>query len=113
MDIDIEFIADFAEVVTLTLNAPVSKVKFLALLVHNSKQPGSWALMWPPRDVMMGVDKVEMHRKDKVLGVELTQLRNATHQFHLIGTTVTSDTLEINGLPVYPEALARWKSGLI
>ena len=112
-NIDIEFIADFAEVVTITLNAPVSKVKFLALLVHNSKTPGSWALMWPPRDVMIGVDKVEMHRKDKVLGIELTQLRNATNQFHLIDTTVTSEALEINGAPVYPEALAMWKSGLI
>ena len=54
-----------------------------------------------------------MHRKDKVLGVELTQLRNATHQFHLIDTTVTSEALEISGAPIYPEALAMWKSGLI
>ena len=113
VDVDIAFIADFAEAVVITLNAPVSKTKFLALLVHDSKKPGTWALVWSPRDVMVGVDKVEIHRQNSVLAVELTQLRNATHQFNLLDTTLTSAALGFNGLPVYPERQARWQSGLM
>ena len=112
VEIDIALIADFAEAVVITLNAPVSKTQFLALLVHHSQTPGEWAVMWPPRDVMIGVDQVEIHRKNRALPVELTQLRNATHQFYLVDTTLTSAALGFSRPPVYPELLARWQSGL-
>lgn len=113
VEIDIESIADFAEAVVVTLNASVSMNKFLALLVHDSKKPGHWAMIWTPRDVKVGVDAVAIHRHGKILPVELTVLRNATGQFHLLDTSLTSAELGFSGVPVYPALLARWKSGLM
>ena len=97
------FVANFCEPVVLDFNT----VKVPGLMLYDPRQGGHWALAFAPRDVLMGIDKVEIHRNKKVIAVELTRILDASSDFYLLETTLTSSQLGFYSTPQYPAAVAK------
>lgn len=113
--IDLHSLADYAEPVLMTVNAaqqPANspRVGKPALLLHDSAQRGSWQLMFQPQDVLPGVDQTAIHRKRQEVPIELESWRDATHDFHLYSTLLSSAQLGISGQPVYAAVAAPGQS---
>ena len=103
LELDMRFIASFCEPVILDFNT----VKVPGLMLYDPRDGGHWALAFPPRDVLMGIDKVEIHRNKKVVSVELTRILDASSDFYLFETTLTSSQLGFYSVPQYPVAVVR------
>ncbi len=103
LELDMRFVASFCEPVVLDFNT----VKVPGLMLYDPRGGGHWALAFPPRDVLVGVDKVEIHRYKKVISVELTRILDASSDFYLLETTLTSPQLGFYGAPQYPVAVAK------
>lgn len=100
LELDMRFIASFCEPVVLDFNT----VKVPGLMLYDPRNGGHWALAFPPRDVLIGVDKVEIHRNKKIIAVELTRILDASSDFYLLETTLTSSQLGFYITPQYPAA---------
>lgn len=100
--IDMYSIAHYAEAVTMTVNATeqsgMSQLK-PALLVYGKK---GWGLMFPPRDILPGFDKIAMQRNGQQFEIKLESRCNATTDFYLFSTPALADQLGITGEPDYP-----------
>ena len=103
LELDMRFVASFCEPVVLDFNT----VKVPGLMLYDPRGGGHWALAFPPRDVLIGIDKVEIHRNKKVISVELTRILDASSDFYLLETTLTSPQLGFYSVPQYPVAAAR------
>ena len=57
--------------------------------------------MFPPRDILPGIDKLSIFRNQQALEVSIGNMRNATTDFYLFSTSLTSKQLGIEGLPDY------------
>jgi hypothetical protein len=104
--IDVDRLASYAEPVILTINAAAGQTlqahqKKAALLVYDHNVPDQWGLMFAPQDIAMGVDQFVLHCRNQVLPVQLVAMRNATNDFYLFSTTLTSAQLGITGEPDY------------
>lgn len=105
--VEIHRIADYAEPVLMSVNAPsdqplLAHQKKPALLVYDHKQPGHWSLMFPPQDVVLGIDHFAIHRQKITHPVHLHGIRHATNDFYLFSTALESAQLGITGEPDYP-----------
>lgn len=89
LELDMRLIARFCEPVVISFNA----VKVAGLMVYDARQGGRWSLAFAPRDVLIGVDKVELHRNQKTISVELTAILDASRDFYLAATHLTSSQL--------------------
>lgn len=109
--IDIHSIASYAEPVMMTVNADDSSMgqnrAKPALLVYNQKRLGGWGLMFPPQDVVLGFDRIGIHRKGQALALAMKARINATNDFYLFSTPILSDQLGITGEPDYPTPAVR------
>lgn len=110
--IDMHSIANYAESVIMTVNASEQTMAGTrqgkpALLVYNKKSLGGWGLMFPPQDVLPGFDKLAMYRNKQEFEINLESRRNATNDFHLYATLLTSAQLGIEGEPDYAARLIR------
>lgn len=110
--IDIHRIADYAEPVTLSINQPLDQPVAAhhqkpALLVYDHKRPSKWGLMFPPQDVVLSIDHFAIHRRKHALPIHLNGMRNATNDFYLFSTALTSEQLGIVGEPDYPTPPAK------
>ena len=103
LELDMRFVASFCEPVVLDFNT----VKVPGLMLYDPRGGGHWALAFPPRDVLMRIDKVEIHRNKKVISVELTRILDASSDFYLLETTLTSSQLGFYSAPQYPVAAVR------
>jgi hypothetical protein len=102
--IDLHRIASYAEPVMMLVNAAepsVSNPAKPAMLVYDPQGAGEWGLMFPPRDILPGIDKLLIFRNRKPLDVNLRAMRNATTDFYLFATSLTSRQLGIEGQPDY------------
>jgi hypothetical protein len=100
--IDMQSIAHYAEAVAMTVNATeVSGTNQLmpALLVYSKK---GWSLMFPPRDILPGFDKIVMQRNGQPFELNLESRSNATTDFYQFSTPALSAQLGITGEPDYP-----------
>lgn len=107
--IDLHSLANYAEPVLMTVNAaqqPANspRVGKPALLLHDRAQRGAWQLMFQPLDVLPGVDQIAIHRQRQEYPIGLESWRNATHDFHLYSTSLSSAHLGISGEPAYAAA---------
>jgi hypothetical protein len=98
LELDMRFIASFCEPVVLSFNS----VKVAGLMIYNPKNGGRWSLAFAPRDVLIGIDKVELHRNQKIVSVELMAILDASRDFYLVDTTLTSSQLGFYNEPQYP-----------
>jgi len=102
--IDIQRIADYAEAVAISLNmtehAATNKAS-PALLVYDQLRLGGWGLMFPPMDILLGVDQLAVSRNKQIFGVNLKNMCNATDDFYLFSSSLTSEQLGIDGRPAY------------
>lgn len=103
LELDMRFVANFCEPVVVDFNT----VKVPGLMLYDPRGGGHWALAFPPRDVLMGIDKVKIHRNKKVISVELTRVLDASSDFYLLETTLTSSQLGFYSAPQYPVAAVR------
>jgi hypothetical protein len=103
LEIDMRFIANFCEPVIISFNS----VKVIGLMIYDSRNGGRWSLAFAPRDVLIGVDKVELHRNQKVTPVTLTAILDASRDFYLLDTTLTSSQLGFYSEPQYPAAVKK------
>lgn len=104
--IDLHSLANYAEPVLMTVNAarqPTNSPRTgkPALLLHDRMQRGAWQLMFQPQDVLPGVDQIAIHRQRQEYPIDLESWRNATHDFHLYSTSLSSAHLGISGEPRY------------
>lgn len=105
--IDLHILADYAESVLMTVNTAQQAASAAprtgkpALLLHNSASGERWDLMLQPQDMYVGVDQIAIHREKKEYAVELETWRNATNDFHLYNTTLTSEYLGVSKDPEY------------
>lgn len=99
VEIDMYRIASYAEPVIMNMGA--SDQPKPALLVHDKQLLGGWGMMFPPQDIMVGIDKISMLRNNQKYNVNLESMRNATTDFYLFSTSLTSEELGINGQPDY------------
>lgn len=104
--IDLHSLADYAEPVLMTVNAAQQpgngpRMGKPALLLHDRLQRGAWQLMFQPQDVLPGLDQIAVHRKRQEHALDLQSWRNATHDFHLYSTSLSSADLGISGEPRY------------
>ncbi len=105
--VEIQRIADYAEPIFMSVNAPsdqplLAHQKKPALLVYDHSQPGHWNLVFPPQDVVLGIDHFAIYRHKITLPVHLHGIRHATNDFYLFSTALESTQLEITGEPDYP-----------
>lgn len=96
--IDMQHIASYAEPVLMSVNASEqSKSEKIgvspALLVHDKSNPLRWNMMFPPKDVLPGVDRIVIYRAQQEIAVELVSLCDATMYFHLFTTKLGSPQL--------------------
>jgi hypothetical protein len=90
--IDLSILAHEAEAVLMTLNAAAqppgsaARVGKPAVLLRDLAEPGRQLLMFPPQDVLPGIDKIELHRQQSKQQIALKSWRNATHDFYLYTT---------------------------
>lgn len=109
--IDLHSLASYAEPVLMTVNAAQQSANGArmgkpALLLHDSAQRGAWQLMFQPQDVLPGVDQIAIHRNRQEYPIDLQGWRNATHDFHLYSTSLSSAHLGIAGEPRYAAVAA-------
>lgn len=107
VEIDIQRLASYAQPVMISINQPVeqpvsSEQQKSALLVYDHQHPGKWGLMFPPRDVVLGVDQFALHRGGHSLPIHLKGMRNATNDFYLFSTELRSEQIGVAGEPDYP-----------
>ncbi|MFA6970615.1 MAG: hypothetical protein WC208_04350 [Gallionella sp.] len=110
--IDMNSIANYAEAVTMTVNATEQTQSGMtqakpALLVYNKKRLGGWGLMFPPMDILPGFDKLAMRRNKQEFAISLENRCNATTDFYLFSTPSLSAQLGIAGEPDYATPPAR------
>lgn len=104
--IDMRRVASYAEAVPMSINASEqikqTKAGFkFALLINDKRNPGRWDLMFPPMDVLLGIDRVTIYRDQQGLAVSLRSFCNATMDFHLYSTSLDASQLNVVGEPVY------------
>lgn len=103
--IDLQRIAGYAEPVMMTVNASEQGASLNqpkpALLMYDLQRLGGWGLMFPPRDIMPGIDKITISRNRQTIDVSIGNMRNATDDFYLFATSLTSKQLGIEGQPDY------------
>ncbi|MFA6921937.1 MAG: hypothetical protein WC216_08860 [Gallionella sp.] len=102
--IDMQSVANYAEAVTMTVNATERTQSGMnqlkpALLVYSKK---GWGLMFPPQDILPGFDKLAMQRNGQEFAINLESRCNATTDFYLFSTPTLSAQLGIAGEPDYP-----------
>lgn len=107
VEIDIQRLASYAQPVMISINQPLdqpvaSEQQKSALLVYDHQRPGKWSLMFPPRDVVLGVDQFALHRGGHSLPIHLKGMRNATNDFYLFSTELHSEQIGVEGEPDYP-----------
>ena len=103
LELDMRSVAHFCEPVILSFNA----VKVAGLMLYEAHNGGRWSLAFAPRDVLIGVDQVELHRHQKVISVELKAILDASRDFYLAATTLTSSQLGFYSEPQYPPAVVK------
>lgn len=103
LELDMRSIAQYCEPVVIRFNA----AKTVGLLVYDHRNGGGWSLAVAPRDVLIGVDTIELHRHQKTLPVTVTAILDASHDFYLLRTTLTSSQLGFQGEPQYPAAIRK------
>ena len=106
LELDMRFIASYCEPVVLSFNT----LKVAGLMVYDPSNGGRWSLAFAPRDVLIGIDKVELHRNQKIIAVELTAILDASRDFYLLDTTLTSSQLGFYSEPQYPVAVIKQPS---
>ncbi len=99
--IDLQRIASYAEPVLIGVTTSAEPAK-PALLMYDLQRLGGWGLLFPPRDILPGIDKLTLSRNRSTMEVELINMRNATTDFYLFSTSLTSEQLGIVGQPDYP-----------
>lgn len=102
VEIDMKRIAGYAEPVRITVNTS-DKTK-PALLVYDKHLLGGWGLLFPPQDVVPGIDKIYMYRNNQKYDVNLESMRNATPDFYLFSTSILSEQLGMDKDPGYAAA---------
>lgn len=107
VEVDLQRMASYAEPVMFSMNQPLDKtvpgdLRKSALLVYDHKYPGQWSLIFPPRDVVLAVDKLALHRGGQATPIPLTGMRIATNDFYCFATGLTSAQLAVPGEPDYP-----------
>jgi hypothetical protein len=97
--VDIHTIATYAEPVMIALNTSqqtsTNKAN-PALLVYDKLRLGGWGLMCQPMNALLGVDHVAMFRKNQGFKVNLKNMCNATDDFYLFATSLTSQHLDMD-----------------
>ncbi len=106
LELDMRSMTHFCEPVVLSFNT----VKVAGLIFYNPSNGGRWSLAFAPRDVLIGVDKVELQRNQKIVSVELTAILDASRDFYLADTTLTSSQLGFHSEPKYPVAVIKQPS---
>lgn len=112
VEIDIQRLASYAEPVMISINQALDQPvthdqQKSALLVYDHQHPGKWSLMFPPRDVVLGVDQFALHRGGHALPIHLSGMRNATNDFYLFASDLHSGQVGVAGEPDYPTPLAK------
>ncbi len=107
VEVDLQRLASYAEPVMFSMNQALDKtvpgdMRKSALLVYDHKYPGQWHLIFPPRDVVMAVDKLALHRNAQAIPMPLTAMRLATNDVYCFTTGLTSEQLGVSGEPDYP-----------
>lgn len=110
--IDMQLIANYAEPVLISMNtsdkmASISDQTKPALLLYDMQRLGGWGLMFPPRDIVPGVDRLSIYRRKKMIELNLDNMRNATNDFYLFATSLTSEQLGVEGQPDYANSSGR------
>ena len=101
--IDMHSIAHYAEAVAMTVNATERADQLKpALLVHGKK---GWGVMFPPRDILPGFDKIAMWRNGHEFDIKLESRCNATTDFYLFSIPAMAD--QLGGAPDYPTPAVR------
>ena len=93
----------FCEPIIFSINATKSP----GLLIYDPRRGGRWALAFQPRDVLIGVDLVEIYRNKMIFRVELKAVLDASNDFYLFDTTLTSSQLGFHKEPQYPVVVAK------
>jgi hypothetical protein len=102
--IDLQRISNYAEAITMTVNAsepPTRHQMKPAFLTYNKKNRGEWELIFPPQDLLPGFDKIAILRNNRKVDFDLKTRRNATTDFYLYATSITSEQLGFNEEPDY------------
>lgn len=88
--IDLDILPYRADPVLMTINSESqpnsSRAGQPAMLLHDIVQAGQPLLMFPPQDILPGIDQIEIRRHQKTQRIELKNWRNATHDFYLYTT---------------------------
>lgn len=92
--IDISILANDADAILMSVN-PTSKssandANFRsgnpAILLFEKNRSSLPLLMFPPQDVLPGIDRIEIFHQEQTRPIELKNWRNATHDFYLYTT---------------------------
>lgn len=91
--IDIVILANDADAVLMNVNATLkpsvnnnSRSGNPAMLLYEKNRGSSPLLMFPPQDVLPGIDKIDIFHQEQKRPIELKNWRNATHDFYLYTT---------------------------
>ena len=99
--IDITCIANYAEAVVFSLQSGKNEQGKQAILVHDKLRSNQWDLIVRPIDVLFGFDNFLLHRKRVVHAFNLETVRNATPDFSLFSTNLTTSQLDFLAGPDY------------
>lgn len=105
--IDITSIASYAEAAAFSLKSGSAPQGKQAILVHDSRRCGEWDLIVRPMDILFGFDNFSLHRKQQTHALNLENVRNATPDFSLFSTNLTTSQLGFLALPDYGGVLPR------
>lgn len=92
--IDLVILANDADAVLMNVNAaskPSVNDNNLrsgnpAILLYETDRLSRPLLLFPPQDVLPGIDKIDIFHKEQMWSIELKNWRNATHDFYLYTT---------------------------
>lgn len=92
--IDLVILANDADAVLMTINSASqpsagegnSRSGTPAILLYEANRRSQPLLMFPPQDVLPGIDRIDIFHKEKMRPIELKNWRNATHDFYLYAT---------------------------
>lgn len=104
--IDMFCISQYAEAVIMSVNASESTMMGQlrgkpALLVYSKKSLNGWGLLFPPQDVLPGIDQVALRRNQQEFAITLQSRRNATNDFYLFSLTLPVEQRADDSEPDY------------
>ena len=102
VQIDIRFIAAYAEAVIITFNSSGVTAKMSAVLIFNPHGTPTWQIICPPLRNLDNMRQFTLHRKSLPIAAASRELISATSEYFILGTNLTSAALHIEKDPKYP-----------